>query len=212
MTTADSAPSSASASGSFAEELRSLYEMRQRAEAEIADALATRRQALSEADQIVAQAQEAAEVVSSEATSRASLASAEARGRAEQIIAEAQDAAQSIIAEAETDADRIRREAAVATTRAEELEASATELIDTARRMAEFEREASARETSDLRAATLATVATESNNALDHLEQVAAGLNDAVSASAARLSDIVAALAAARESIPSLDREEATED
>jgi len=212
MTSADSAPAGASASGTFAEELRSLYEMRQRAEADIAEALATRREALGEADQIVARAQQAAEAVHAEAASRASLASAEARGRAEQIVAEAQDAARSVLAEAEMDADRLRRDASVTATRAEELEASATELIDTARRMAEFEREASARETADLQAAALSTVTTESHNALDQLDQVAAGLNDAVSAAAARLSDILAALSGVRESIPRLDREEDPED
>ena len=92
------------------------------------------------------------------------------------------------------DADRLRRDASVTSTRAEELEASATELIETARRMAEFEREASARETADLRTSALSTVATESHSALDQLDQVAAGLDDAISAAAARLSDIVAAL------------------
>lgn len=212
MTSADSAPTGASASGTFAEELRSLYEMRQRAEADIAEALSTRREALSEADQIVARAQQAAEAVHAEAASRASLASAEARGRAEQIVAEAQDAARAILAGAEMDADRLRSDASVTATRAQELEASATELIDTARRMAEFEREASARETADLRAAALATVTTESHNALDQLDQVAAGLNDAVSAAAARLSDILAALSGVRESIPRLDREEDPDD
>lgn len=212
MTHADSAHTGASASGSFADELRSLYEVRQRAEAEIADALATRRQALSEADEIVARAQEAADVVRAEATSRTSHASAEARGRAEQIVAEAEGAARAIVAEAEMDADRIRRDAAIASTRAEELEASATELIETARRMAEFEREASARETADLRVAALSGVSTESHHALDQLDQVAAGLNDAVVAAAARLSDILAALSGARESIPRLDREETPED
>jgi len=212
MTSADSAPAGASAPGTFAEELRSLYDMRQRAEADIAEALATRREALGEADQIVARAQQAADAVHAEAASRASLASAEAHGRAEQVVAEAQDAARSIIAEAEMDADRLRRDASVTATRAEELEASATELIDTARRMAEFEREASARETADLRAAALSTVTAESHNALDQLDQVAAGLNDAVSAAAARLSDILAALSGVRESIPRLDREEDPED
>ncbi len=212
MTHADPVPTGASASGSFADELRSLYEVRQRAEAEIADALSTRRQALSEADEIVARAQDAADAVRAEATSRTSHASAEARGRAEQIVAEAKGAARSIVAEAEMDADRIRRDAAVASTRAEELEASASELIETARRMAEFEREASARETADLRVAALAGVSTESHHALDQLDQVAAGLNDAVVAAAARLSDILAALSGARESIPRLDREETPED
>lgn len=212
MTHADPAPPGTSASGSFADELRSLYEVRQRAETEIADALATRRQALSEADEIVARAQEAADAVRAEAMTRTSHASAEARGRAEQIIAEARDAARSIVAEAETDADRICREAAVASTRAGELEASATELIETARRMAEFEREASARETADLRVAALAGVSADSHRALDQLDQVAAGLNDAVVAAAARLSDILAVLSGARESIPRLDREEAPED
>ncbi|RHW25543.1 hypothetical protein D0Z08_18730 [Nocardioides immobilis] len=72
MTHADPAPTGASASASFADELRSLYEVRQRAESEIADALATRRQALSEADEIVARAQEAADAVHAEATSRTS--------------------------------------------------------------------------------------------------------------------------------------------
>lgn len=212
MTSADSAPAGASAPGSFADELRSLYDMRQRAETEIADALATRREALTEADQIVAQAQQAAEAVRSEASSLAAIASADARGRAEQIIVEAKGAARSIVAEAEMDADRLRRVAAVTSSRAEEREASATELIETARRMAEFEREASARETADLRATALATVATESHRALDQLDQVAAGLNDAITAAAARLSDILATLSGARESLPRLDREDDTDE
>lgn len=212
MTSADPAPTGANASGSFADELRSLYEVRQRAEAEIAEALATRRQALSEADEIVARAQQAADAVRAEANSRTSLASAEARGRADQILGEAKSAARSIIAEAEAEAERIRREAAVTSTRAQELETSATELIETARRMAEFEREASARETADLRATALAGVTTESHRALDQLDQVAAGLNDAVVAAAARLSDILASLSGARETIPRLDREESPED
>jgi len=208
----DSAPSGASTSGSFAEELRSLYEMRQRAESEIADALTTRREALTEADQIVARAQEAADAVQSEASSKASLASAEARGRAEQIISEAKGAARSILAEAEMDADRIRRDASVSSTRAEELEAQATELIETARRMAEFEREASARETAELRTAALSNVTNESHTALNQLDQVAAGLNDAIIAASARLSDILAALSGARESIPTVDGDETAED
>lgn len=206
MTTADSSSSGASP-GSFADELRSLYEIRQRAEASIAEALATRREALSEADQIVARAQQAADAVKAEVDSRTSLTSAEARGRAEQIVAEARSAARSILAEAEMDADRLRQDASVTATRAEELEASATELIDTARRMAEFEREASARETAELRAAALSTVATESHGALDQLDQVAAGLGDAISAAAARLSDILATLSGARETLPRLDRD-----
>jgi vacuolar-type H+-ATPase subunit H len=212
MTSADPAPSGASSPGSFADELRTLYDMRQRAEADIADALATRRQALSEADQIVAGAQDAAEALRADAATHASLASAEARGRAEQIIAEAESAARTILAEAESDAERLRRDAAVTSTRAEELETSATELIETARRMAEFEREASARETADLRTTALATVSAESNRALDQLDQVAASLNDAITAAAARLSDILAALSGARESIPRLDREDSADE
>lgn len=212
MAPPDSAPSGASTSGSFAEELRSLYEVRQRAETEIADALSTRREALTEADQIVARAQEAADAVQSEAAAKASLTSAEARGRAEEVISEAKGAARSILAEAEMDADRIRRDASASSTRAEELEASATELIETARRMAEFEREASARETAELRAATLSTVTNESHSALNQLDQVAAGLNEAIVAAAARLSDILAALSGARESIPSVDGDETAED
>ncbi len=208
----DFAPSGASASGSFADELRSLYEMRQRAESEIANSLATRREALSEADQIVARAQEAADAVEKEAASMASLASAEARGRAEQIISEARGSAQSILAEAEMDADRIRREASVASSRAEELEASATELIETARRMAEYERDASARETAELRSSALSAVTTESRGALDQLDLVATGLNEAIIAASARLSDILAALSGARESIPQVDRDESVED
>ncbi len=208
----DTAPSSASTSSSFAEELRSLYELRQRAESEIAEALATRRQALSEADQIVAQAQEAAEAVQAEAASTASLASAEARDRAEQIVSDAQVAARSILAEAEMDAERVRRDASALSTRAEELEASATDLIETARRMAEFEREASARETAELRAAALADVAAESHGALEQLDQVAAGLNAAITTASARLSEILAALSGARDSIPSVDRDESAED
>ncbi len=206
MTTADSSASGAGP-GSFADELRSLYEMRQRAEASIAEALATRREALSEADQIVARAQQAADAVKAEADSRTSLASAEARGRAEQIVAEAKSAARSILAEAEMDADRLRQDASVTSTRAEELEASATELIETARRMAEFEREASARETAELRTTALFTIASESHSALDQLDQVAAGLDDALSAAAARLSDILATLSGARETLPRLDRD-----
>lgn len=218
MSQPDLAPSDASKSGStstagsFADELRSLYEMRQKAESEIADALSTRRNALAEADQIVARAQDAADAVEKEAVAKASLASAEARGRAEQIIAEAKGAARSILAEAEMDAERIRRDAAASTTRAEELEASATELIETARRMAEFEREASARETAELRTAALATVAAESHTALDQLDQIVSGLNDSIIAASARLSDILAALSGARESIPPLDREDSAED
>lgn len=212
MIPAESASSGARASGSFADELRSLYELRQRAEAQIAEALSSRRDALAEADRIVAGAQEAADAVRVEAETRASLASAEARDRAEQIIAEAQVAARTIIEEAEIDADRLRRDAAVTSTRAEELEASATELIETARRMAEFEREASARETADLRSNTLATIAAESHHALDQLDQVAAGLNDAISAAAARLSDILAGLSGVREALPRLDLEDSTED
>jgi hypothetical protein len=186
--------------------------MRQRAESEIADALSTRREALTEADQIVARAQEAAEAVQSEAASNVAMAAAEARGRAEQILSEAKDAARSILAEAETDAERIRSDASASTTRAEELEASATELIETARRMAEFEREASARETAELRTAALSTVTNESHSALNQLDQVAAGLNEAIVAAAARLSDILAALSGARESIPSFDGDETAED
>ncbi|MDZ5620308.1 hypothetical protein [Nocardioides bizhenqiangii] len=208
----DTAPSGPSTSGSLAEELRSLYEMRQRAESEIADSLATRRDALSEADQIVALAQEAAIAVQEEAASKVSLASAEARGRAEEIIAEATGAARSILAEAEVDAERIRSDASATSIRAEELETSAAELIETARRMAEFEREASARETAELRAAAVTHVTAESNSALDQLDQVAAGLNDAISAASARLSDVLAALSGARESIPSVDRDESGED
>ena len=181
--------------------------MRQRAEAAIAEALSTRREALAEADQIVARAQQAAEAVRAEAESRTSLSSAEARGRAEQIVAEAKSAARSILAEAELDADKLRRDASVTSSRAEELEASATELIETARRMAEFEREASARETADLRTTTLTTIASRSHSALDQLDQVAAGLDDAISAAAARISDIVASLAGARDSLPRLDRD-----
>jgi DNA repair ATPase RecN len=208
----DTAPSSASTSSSFAEELRSLYELRQRAESEIAEALATRRQALSEADQIVAQAQEAAEAVQAEAASTASLASAEARDRAEQIVSEALVAARSILAEAEVDAERVRRDASALSTRAEELEASATDLIETARRMAEFEREASARETAELRAAALSDVAAESHGALEQLDQVAAGLKEATTAASTRLSEILATLSGARDSIPSVDRDESAED
>lgn len=206
MTTADSS-SSGAGPGSFAEELRSLYEMRQRAEAAIAEALATRREALAEADQIVARAQQAADAVRAEVDSRASLSSAEARGRAEQIVAEARAAARAILTEAEADAERMRREAEETSARAEQLEASATELIDTARRMAEFEREASARETADLRATALSTVAASSQQALDQLGQVAAGLEDAISAASARLADIVASLSGAREALPDPDRE-----
>jgi hypothetical protein len=212
MTSADPAPYGDTSSGSFADELRSLYEMRQRAEADIAEALATRRQALSEADLIVAQAQEAADAVRADAAAQASLTSAEARGRAEQVVAEAQAAARSILAEAEMDAERLRRDAAVTSTRAEELEASAAELIETARRMAEFEREASARETADLRAAVLAGVSSHSHAALDQLDHVAAGLSDALTAAAARLSEILGALSAARDSIPRPDREENAQD
>lgn len=206
MTTADSTASGASP-GSFADELRSLYEMRQRAEASIAEALATRREALAEADQIVARAQEAADVVRADAESRTSHASAEARGRAEQIVAEAESAARSILAEAEQDADRLRSDASATATRAEELEATATDLIETARRMAEFEREASARETAELRTTALATVAAESHSALDQLDHVATGLDEAISAAAARLSDIVSTLSGARESLPRSDHE-----
>lgn len=211
MPSPDFAPSGASPSGSFADELRSLYEMRQRAESEIADALATRREALNEADQIVARAQQAAEAVENEVAERTSLASAEARGRAEQIISEAKGAARSILAEAETDADRIRREAAASSSKAEELEASATELIETARRMAEYERQASARETAELRVAALSSVTAQSRAALDQLELVASGLNEAIVAASARLSDILAALSGARGSIPQVDRDESAE-
>lgn len=189
MTPADSSPSSEGASGSFADELRSLYETRQRAEHDIAAAHATRREALAEADRIVADAQEAAARHQAEAAGRASLARAEARGRAEQIIAEAEETARVLVADAEREAEPLRSEAETTRARAEEIEAAAVALVADAEREAEAEREAARRETAELRAASLTGILARTDDQLSRLDAVAHGLGAALGTASGRLAD-----------------------
>lgn len=174
-----------------AQEMREVFDLKSRAEQELAQAAEIRRAALTEADAIVLQAQQIADGVSGDAENRKSLAAAEARGRAEQILADAQARADQIAAAAERNAHEAAADAAAARAEAERTKASAQALLAETRKAAETHRAAAQRETRALIDEATASAASQADTALRDLVAIASALRDSMAAASIRLGDIL---------------------
>jgi membrane protein involved in colicin uptake len=174
-----------------AHEMREVFDLKSRAEQELAQAAEIRRAALTEAEAIVLQAQQLADGVSGDAENRKALAAAEAKGRAEQILADARARADEIAAAAERNAHEAAADAAAARAEAERTEASAQALLAEARKAAETDRAAAQRETRALIDEATAIAASQADTALRDLVTIASALRDSMAAASIRLGDIL---------------------
>jgi membrane protein involved in colicin uptake len=174
-----------------AHKMREVFDIKSRAEKELAEAAEIRRTALAEADAIVLQAQKIADGVASDADSQKSLAAAEAKGRAEQILADARARAEEITLAAEKDAQQTAAATAKARREAAETKAAAEELLADAREAAETDRANIQRERRALIDEATADAAVHADGALRDLVAIASSLRDSMSAASIRLGDIL---------------------
>ncbi len=193
-----------------AHEMREVFDLKSRAEQELAKAAEVRRAALTEADAIVLQAQQIADGVAGDAENHKTLAAAEAKGRAEQILADARARADENAAAAARQAEEAPANAAASRAEPAKAKAAAEQLLAETRRAAETDREAAQRESRALNEEATAGAAAQADSALRDLVGIASSLRDSMAAASIRLGDILDQLgevtdnfAAARQGEPS---------